>query len=128
MTMTHATQHPAQQLADRYAAVWNEADHDTRRAAIASLFAPDGVHYVGTRVARGHAALEDRVVGAYEKNVRDAGHRFRAQPNAQSLRGVVTFHWEMIEPATGEVLAVGLEFLQLGEDGRIACDHQFMVS
>lgn len=118
----------AQQLADRYAAVWNEADDSARRAAIATLFAPDAAHYVGTREARGHAALEDRVIGAYQKNVRDAGHRFRAQPNAQSLRGVVTFNWEMIEPATGAVLAVGLEFLQVGHDGRIACDHQFMVS
>jgi len=118
----------AQQLADRYAAVWNEADDNARRVAIAGLFTPDGVHYVNTREARGHAALEDRVTGAYEKNVRDGGHLFRAQRNAQSLRNVVTFNWEMIEPATGEVLAVGLEFLQVGEDGRIACDHQFMVS
>ena len=118
----------AQQLADRYAAVWNEADDSARRAAIASLFTPDGAHYVNTREARGLAALEDRVTGAYEKNVRDAGHLFRAQRNAQSLRGVVTFNWEMIEPATGEVLAVGLEFLQVDGDGRITCDHQFMVS
>ena len=118
----------AQQLADRYAAVWNEADDNARRAAIAGLFTPDGVHYVNTREARGHAALEDRIIGSYQKNVRDGRHLFRAQRNAQSLRGVVTFNWEMIEPATGEVLAVGLEFLQVGEDGRIACDHQFIVS
>lgn len=118
----------AQQLADRYAAVWNEADDDARRTAIDTLFQPHGVHYVGTREAQGHAALEDRIVGAYQKNVREAGHLFRAQRNAQALRGVVTFNWEMIEPATGEVLAVGLEFLQVGDDGRIACDHQFMVS
>ncbi len=118
----------AQQLADRYAAVWNESDNSARRATIASLFAPDGAHYVNTREARGHAALEDRVTGAYEKNVRDAGHFFRPQRNAQSLRGVVTFNWEMIEPSTGEVLAVGLEFLQVGDDGRITCDHQFMVA
>jgi len=118
----------AQQLADRYAAVWNEADDRARRAAIATLFTPEGVHYVNTREARGHAALEDRVADAYEKNVRDAGHRFRAQRNAQALRGVVTFNWEMIEPATGDVLAVGLEFLQVDDDGRITCDHQFIVS
>jgi hypothetical protein len=119
---------PAQQLADRYAAVWNEPDATARRAEIAVLFTPDGVHYVGTREARGHAALEERVIGAYEKNVRDGGHLFRAQSNAQSLRGVVTFNWEMIEPANGKVLAVGLEFLQVADDGRIACDHQFIVS
>lgn len=117
----------AQQLADRFAAVWNEPDDSARRAAIAELFTPDGVHYVGNREARGHAALEDRIIGAYQKNVRDAGHRFRARRNAQALRGVVTFNWEMIEPATGDVLALGLEFLQVDGAGRITCDHQFMV-
>ena len=47
---------------------------------------------------------------------------------AQALHGVVTFNWEMIRPATGEVLAVGLEFLQIDADGRITSDFQFIVS
>ena len=118
----------AQQLADRYTAVWNEADPDARRAAIAQLWLPDGVHYVGTREACGYAALEQRIIGSHEKNVRDAGNCFRAMPDAQALRGVVTFHWQMVRPGTQEVLATGLEFLQVDADGRIACDHQFIVA
>jgi hypothetical protein len=59
--------------------------------------------------------------------VRDAGHRFRAVQNAQALRNVVTFNWEMIA-ADGKVLAVGLEFLVLDEQGRIAVDYQFIVA
>jgi len=118
----------AQQLADRYAAVWNEADPLARRAAIELLWRPDGEHFVATKKARGYAALEERVAGAYEKNVRTAGHAFRAVRNAQMLRDVVTFNWEMIEPSTLEVLAVGLEFLQIDADGRIVSDHQFIVS
>jgi len=118
----------AQQLAERYVAVWNEANPAARRDAIAQLWLPDGVHYVATREARGYAALEERIIGSHNKNVRDAGCVFKAVKNAQALHGVVTFNWEMIRPATGEVLAVGLEFLQIDADGRIISDFQFIVS
>ena len=118
----------AQALADRYVAAWNEPDPAARRAAIAGLWRPDGVHYVGTREARGHAALEERISGSHDKNVRDAGHTFRAAKNAQALRQVVTFNWEMIRPSSADVLAVGLEFLQLDADGLITADFQFIVA
>jgi len=116
-----------QQLADRYAALWNEADADARRRAIAELWSPTGVHFVKTREARGHQALHERVTGAYEKNVRERGFRFRACPDAQRLRDVVSFHWEMIRPDSGEVAALGLEFIQLDDNGLIVADHQFIV-
>jgi hypothetical protein len=117
----------AQQLADRYVAVWNETEADARRQAIAKLWAPDGLHYVKTRKAHGYEALETRIAGSYEKNVRDGGSRFRAAKNAQALPGVVTFNWEMLT-AGGEVAAVGLEFLVLDDRGRILTDYQFVVS
>jgi hypothetical protein len=118
----------AQQLAERYVAVWNEPNPAARRDAIAQLWLPDGAHYVTTREARGYAALEQRIIGSHDKNVRDAGFMFRAVKNAQALREVVTFNWEMIRPPTNEVLAVGLEFLQVDADGRIVTDFQFIVS
>ena len=118
---------PAQTLADRYVAVWNEPDAAARRHAIAALWTPDGAHCVGTREVRGLEALQERVSGAYEKNVRDNGRRFRAVRDARQLRDVLSFHWEMVEPASGEVLATGLEFLQLDEAGLIRRDYQFIV-
>lgn len=101
--------HDAQALADRYAAVWNEPDAQRRRDAIAALWAPGGEHHVNAREVRGHVQLEERVADAYVKNVRDAGHRFRAVQDARALRDIVTFHWEMVAPASGQVLATGLE-------------------
>jgi hypothetical protein len=127
MSLTESSMNAAQQLADRYVAVWNETDAEARRQAIANLWAPDGLHYVKTREARGYEALETRIVGSYEKNVRDGGNRFRAAKNAQALGGVVTFNWEMAT-AGGEVAAVGLEFLVLDDRGRILTDYQFIVS
>jgi hypothetical protein len=117
----------AQTLADRYVAVWNERDAESRRRAIAALWVPDGEHYVGSREARGYEALEKRVLGSHEKFVRDAGNRFRAAPDARRLRDVVTFYWDML-PADGEtVLARGLEFLIVNDEGRILIDYQFAL-
>jgi hypothetical protein len=116
----------AQQLADRYVAVWNETDAEARRQAISGLWLPDGIHYVRDREARGYAALEQRIIGSHQKNVRDSGYRFRAVKNAQALRGAITFNWEMVA-SDGSVAATGLEFLIVDELDRISVDYQFII-
>ena len=118
----------AQDLAARYVALWNETDAEARRAAIADLWRPDGMHFVKERIARGHAGLEQRVIGSYEKNVRDKGNRFRARGDAQRLRDIVTFSWDMVPAGTDTVLAVGREFLVLDAEDRIISDYQFIIS
>jgi hypothetical protein len=128
MAATEGPMNNPRDLADRYAAVWNESDPALRRKGIAELWDPDGAHYVRTLEARGFDALEKRIIGSYEKNVRGAGHRFRAAPNAQALRNVVTFNWEMVSADRSKVLAVGLEFLVLDDRGRIVADYQFIVA
>jgi len=115
------------ELADRYVAVWNEPDAEARRAAIASLWVPDGEHCVRTLQARGHEALKQRVTGSHEKNVRDAGFRFVRAGDAQFLHDAVMFHWHMVPAAGGPVAALGLQFLVLAGDGRIAVDYQFIL-
>ncbi len=117
----------AQQLADRYAAAWNEKDDATRRRMIEQLWLPDGEHFVGTRAVKGYDELEKRVEGSHQKNVRDNGNRFRAVQDARQLRDVVCFHWEMLRGDSEEVAAVGLEFLIVDEQGRIRTDYQLIV-
>jgi len=116
----------AQELADRYAAVWNETDAGVRRQAIAKLWVPEGRHFVGIREVQGYEELEKRIVGSHEKNVQTGKNRFRAVQNAQALRDVVTFNWEMIS-AAGEVAAAGFEFLIVDDEQRIVTDYQFIV-
>ncbi len=117
----------AQELADRYVAVWNEKDPAARRKAMAELWVPDGLHYVDTREARGHEALEQRIIGSHEKWVRDGGNRFKAATNAQLLRNVVSFDWQMLPAGGDTVLAVGREFLVVDEQGHVLVDYQFIV-
>jgi hypothetical protein len=117
----------AQELADRYVAVWNEVDAARRRQSIADLWTPEGEHYVGAREVRGYDALEARIAGSHEKNVRDGGNRFRAAQDARALHDVVTFHWEMLHADGEEVAAAGLEFLIVDEKGRIRIDYQFVL-
>ncbi len=117
----------AQGLVDRYVAVWHETDPERRRQAIEALWVPDGQHYVGTREVCGYAALEARVIGSHEKNVRDAGNHFRASSDARVLRDVVTFEWAMFS-ASDDVLATGMEVLIVDAQFRIRVDYQFILS
>jgi hypothetical protein len=84
------TETDAQQLTDRYVAMWNEADAERRRTAIRELWSADAVHVLrppqeirqtATGLgfpellleARGHEALEYRVTRAYEEFVAPGG-------------------------------------------------------
>jgi hypothetical protein len=76
--------------------------------------------------ARGHDALESRVTRAYEEFVAPGTFVFRSRGDADRLHDVVKFRWEMVSRDSGDVAAVGLEFLVLGPDGRIVSDYQFI--
>jgi hypothetical protein len=116
----------AQDLANKYVAVWNETDVKRRRQQIAALWVPDGHHYVDAREAHGYAELELRITGSHNKNVRDGGHRFRAVKDAQTLHDIVAFHWEMLPSAEDRVVGGGFVVLRVDAEGRILVDYQFI--
>ena len=133
----------AQQMTDRYLALWNEPDADRRRRIIAELWTADGsqilqppqemreiaarpgIGLAATLEARGHAELETRAATSYEHWVDSGGLSFTRRDDVERLDDVVKFHWEAHSP-DGEVTAVGLEFLVLGADGRIRRDYVFI--
>jgi hypothetical protein len=117
-----------QELAERFAAVWNERDAGRRRKAIEELWTPHGIHYVNTLIAQGYEALERRIAASHEKNVRDNANIFRARNDARRLQDVLTFTWEMVPAGSDDVLAVGLEFLHLDAERRIISDYQFIIA
>jgi hypothetical protein len=116
----------AQTLADRYVAAWNEPDATKRCAAIAALWATDAQPRGGACELRGFGALGKLVLGSSEKDGRRDGIRFRAAPSARRRRDVVTFRWEMLLAGSETVLASGLEFLIVDDEGRILVEHPFV--
>ena len=135
----------AEQLADRYLALWNEPDADRRRRMIAELWTEEGRHIlqppqeirgiaaqpgIGLTAileARGYEEIEARVASAYEHWVGSEGLRFRGRDDVERLGDVVKFHWEAVAK-DGEVFGVGLNFLVLAADGRIERDCTFVVA
>jgi hypothetical protein len=135
----------AEELADRYLALWNEPDADRRRRMIAELWTEDGAHIlqppqeirgiaarpgIGLTAileARGYKEIEARVASAYEHWVGSEGLSFRGRDDAERLGDVIKFHWEAVDK-DGEAFGVGLNLLVLAADGRIERDYTFVVA
>jgi hypothetical protein len=133
----------AEQLTDRYLALWNEPEAGRRRRIIAELWTADGsqilqppqemreiaaspgIGLTATLEARGHAELEARAATSYDHWVGSERLSFRGRDDVDRLGDVVKFHWEAVS-ADGEVAAVGLVFVVLGADGRIQRDYVFI--
>ena len=133
----------AEQLADRYMALWNEPDADPRRRMIAELWTEDGsqilqppqemrqiaaspgIGLAATLEAWGHSELQARATTSYEHWVGSEGLNFRARDDVQRLGDVVKFHWEAVADA-GSTAAVGLNVLVLAADGRVQRSYTFV--
>lgn len=132
----------AQELANRYVAVWNEPDAGARRKAVEALWAEDGVHLLeppeeivkrATEIgvaaaleARGHAELTNRVTTAYGEFVAPGQYEFVPHGQAAVLGDLVKLRWAMVPAGGGEALAIGIDLLLLAPDGRIRTDYQFI--
>ncbi len=129
-------------LAERYAAVWNEPDAARRRTRIEQLWTEHAAHVlqppqdikdsaaavgmVPILEIQGHDALYLRVTRSHEEFIAPGEFTFRARANAERLKDLVKFGWEMVRREDGEVAGVGLEVVFLADDGRIREDYQFI--
>jgi hypothetical protein len=107
------------ELADRYVAVWNERNAESRRSRIKELWREDGIECTQAREVQGYESLEAQITASHEKNVRDGGHVFRSCRNAVGHHNLVKFNWEMIKTAGGSVEATGSYVLRLDNEGKI---------
>jgi ketosteroid isomerase-like protein len=109
----------------RYVDVWNEPDAEVRRAAVAALWAEDGIEHTDANTYRGHAEITARVTGAYDQFVRDGGFRFTLGDEPARHDGAVTFTVHMVETGGGRPVWAGTVLAVLDADGRVRVDHQF---
>lgn len=114
-------------LVDRYVAVWNEPDRHRRREEVAALWCDGGAHLAPTRRAFGHGEIEAQVQGTFERFVAARNWRFRVADGTQQASNVVRLHWQAVSNGKGAIEASGIEFLVLGEDGRIQFDYHMVA-
>jgi hypothetical protein len=131
----------ADDLVQRYVAVWTEPDPAKRRDAIEQLWTEDGAHVLQPPVeirdaaaalgfgdttleARGYDEIEARVARAYDDFVAPGEYIFRASGPAVRLRDVVKFDWEMVPVGGGAAVGGGVDVFVL-DDGRVRTDYQF---
>jgi hypothetical protein len=114
-------------IVDRYIAVWNEGDPTERRQRIREVWAPDGTTCYRLMDARGYDAIEQRVVGSWEKWLGEGKHVFR--PKSFGVHhNVIKLEFIMVRVPGEDVEANGLCYLLLNRDGRIEHDYQFNAS
>jgi hypothetical protein len=123
--MTETTE-AAARITDRYVAVWSEPDAAARRAAIGSLWEPDGVEYVEGVQFRGHEELDERIAHAYETFVASGKYNVTMADDVSRHDDIITFSVQLSTPE-GEVAWAARVFLLLGETGRIREDCQLTV-
>ena len=113
--------------ADRYLAVWSEPDPAARRAAVAALWAPDGVEFIDGGIQfRGHDGLDTRVREAYEQFVATGAYALTSAGDVARHDDIVTFTVELTTP-DGEAAWAARIFLLLGRDDLIREDYQLTV-
>jgi hypothetical protein len=124
--MPQITEPDSAEIVARYVAVWSDPVPESRRTAIARLWAADGAEFVEGARFGGHGELDTRIAGAYQEFV--ASGRFAIAASADVARhdDIITFTIQLIAP-DGEVAWAARVFLLLSADGRIRESYQLTV-
>jgi hypothetical protein len=134
-----------QELAARYAALWNEPNPRQRGETIRALWTTNGAQVLvdapqearaaadklrfrkPTFEVHGYEALEARVTRAYEMFIAPGEFAFRLRDgSATLLSDVVAVSWEMVSTKDGAHAGGGVDVLDLDDEGRIVTAYQFI--
>lgn len=98
-----------------YGAAWQEHDDTARLALLIRCFAIDGRYVDPTADVSGRDALSKHIGEVLDSSK----GRVELTSKPVSHHNVVHFTWHMID-ADGAEMVAGHDFIQLGEDGKIA--------
>ena len=124
--MTATISPTAEDVIRRYVAVWSEPDPAARRAAVAGLWAPDGVEFIDGKQFRGLDELDTRVTGAYDAFIGNGKYTLTGAHDASAHGDIATFTVHLTE-ANGEAAWTASVFLLIGPDGRVQEDYHVVV-
>ena len=105
-----------QHLIDDHLAAYGDPDRQRRSDAVRRLWAEDAQLIDPPLAARGHAQI---VAQADQLLAQFPGHRFRRSSGIDLHHGTARYGWQLLAPG-GQVVLEGIDFAQLGDDGRLA--------
>ena len=110
-------------LVKRYLATWNVADAAERRAAIAEIWAADGVYTDPLATVEGPEGFNAVIEGAQGQF---PGFEFRLLGDVDTHHNIARFQWELAPIAGGEAPVVGFDIAVADEQGRIQGVYGFL--
>ena len=112
-----------EKVVDRYMAVWNEPDAESRRQAVAALWTEDGTYTDPLAAVEGHEAIAAMIVGVREQF---PGLVFRSLGDIDAHYDIARFGWELVPEGGGESLVVGFDVAVVADDGRLRHVYGFL--
>jgi len=103
-------------LVDRYIAIWNERDPETRRQLIAQTWTDDAGYIDPLLEGKGHDGIEAMTAGL---QAQFPGLQFRRTGEVDVHHDRVRFNWDATEDGSQPVIA-GVDFGVVAGDGRLA--------
>ncbi len=105
-----------EELVDTYAGAWSDPDPGVRRQYLETCVTEDVSYTDPSAHVRGRVAL---AVHLDELLARMPGARIERTSGVDAYGGVARFGWHLVGADGAEVL-LGLDFIELADDGRIA--------
>jgi SnoaL-like domain len=103
-------------LINRYIAIWNEGDPQRRRELIAQTWTDDATYLDPMLTGTGHDGI-DTMIGAAQQQF--PGHHFELEGAPDAHHDRVRFTWHLKSDASGDTVAIGLDFGVVADDGRL---------
>lgn len=105
----------AAEVVKSYIAAWNEPDEAARRGLLEGAWSDGGTYVDPNSAVEGREALVAHI-SRFQQN--RPGARIELTSGTESHHGLLRFTWRMVDSA-GAVLAEGLDFGEIGGDGRL---------
>lgn len=109
-------------IVQRYISVWTIEDDRERRAAVAEIWASDGVEFVHEQHFEGHGELADRVARAYDTFFANGEYVGGYDEDLTVHQDILRFTMNLAVPGDGEpdeIAWVARVFLLLDDDGKV---------
>ncbi len=102
-------------VVERYVAIWNESDPESRRDLVGWAFTEDATYQDPILAGDGHERLDQMFAAAQEHL---PGARLTLMGDSDAHHDWVRFQWQITMPGESESLIEGTDVGRIGPDGR----------